>query len=154
MTPPSTVNVTFQTGLAAIPALPEQFVLVPAHAYTLAAPPGDAIQLRRDGAVLAKDIEDFQVAWFYDDDDDGEEDAGEMRGVTGTDYDTTLVDGNALRELRVNLVARTRENDPRNPLTAGTGQTPENRTSASAPGDDGRRRRVHTSIVRLRNLGQ
>jgi prepilin-type N-terminal cleavage/methylation domain-containing protein len=154
VTPPSTVNVTFQTGLAALAALPEQFMLVPAHAYTLATPPGDAIQLRRDGAVLAKDIEDFQVAWFYDDDADGEEDAGEIRGVVGTDYNTTLVDGNVLRELRVNLVARTREDDPRNPLRAGTGQTPENRSSASAAGDDGRRRRLHTSIVRVRNLGQ
>lgn len=152
VTAPSTVNVTFETGLAAIAALPEQFVLVPAHAYTLAAPPGDAIRLLRDGAVLAKDIEDFQVAWFYDDDGDGQEDAGEMRGVVGTAYNTTLVDGNDLREVRVNLVARTREDDPRNPLTAGTGQTPENRTTASAPPDDGRRRRVHTSIVRLRNL--
>jgi prepilin-type N-terminal cleavage/methylation domain-containing protein len=150
--PPAAVSVTFRTGLAVAAALASDYRLVPAHVYELATPAGSVIQLQRDGALLAKDIEDFQVAWFYDDDSDGELDAGEMRGVTGTDYNTTLVDNNDLREIRVNLVARTRDDDPRKPDSAGTGQPTENRTAASAPGDDGRRRRVHTSIVRLRNL--
>ncbi len=153
VTAPGSVSVSFQTGLGGAAALPAQFVLVPAHVYAVVTPPGDVSQLRRDGVALAKDVEDLQVAWFYDDDGDGQEDAGEMRGVVGTAYNTTLVDGNDLREVRVNLVARTREDDPRNPLNAGTGQTPENRSAASAAGDDGRRRRSHTSIVRLRNLG-
>lgn len=152
VTPPATIAVTFRTGLAVGAALPSDYRLIPAHVYALATPAGGVIQLQRDGALLAKDIEDFQVAWFYDDDSDGQLDAGEMRGITGTDYSTTLVDNNDLREIRVNLVARTRDDDPRNPLAAGTGQTTENRTAASAPGDDGRRRRVHTSVVRLRNL--
>ena len=46
----------------------------------------------------------------------------------------------------------TRDDDPRNPNSAGTGQILENRTGASVTGDDGRRRRVHTATTRIRNL--
>ena len=59
--------------------------------------------------------------------------------------------GQLLREIRVNVVVRTRLNDPRNMTSAGTGQILENRT-ANVPGDDGRHRRIHTSTIRLRNV--
>ena len=61
-------------------------------------------QLERDGVLLAKDVEDLQVAWFYDDNEDEVVDADEERGDSATDYDTTNVDGRELREIRVNLV--------------------------------------------------
>ncbi len=152
VTPPNSVRVTFETGLSGTTSVPSDYILVPAHAYAIATP-GGLPELQRDGVTLARDTEDLQVAWFYDDDQDGQLDnPGETRGVVGTPYNTTLVDGNDLREVRVNLVLRTSADDPRRPTDAGTGQVRENRTSASAPGDDGRRRRVHTATVRVRNL--
>lgn len=150
----TSVSVTFQTGLSGSTTVPAEFVLVPAHFWRVVDPGGGApVELRRDGVLLAKDVEDLQFAWFYDDSpQDGQVDAGETRGVVGTAYNTTLVDGGDLREIRVNLVLRTRDDDPRNPTSAGTGQPTENRTAGSVAGDDGRRRRVHTATVRLRNL--
>jgi prepilin-type N-terminal cleavage/methylation domain-containing protein len=127
----------------------KQLRLVPAHVYQIVA--GPPPELRRDGVLLAKDIEDLQVAWFYDDDTDQIVDAGEMRGVAGTNLDTTAVTGSELREVRFNLVARTRANDPRNPDDAGIGQARENRAT-SIPAADGKHRRVQTATVRLRNL--
>lgn len=138
-----------QNAFGAAASNPEDLVLVPAHVYAVA--DGPPPELRRNGELLAKDIEDLQVAWFFDDDGDGQVDGGEYRGVEGNDYDPTALDANALREIRVNLVARTRDDDPRNPDSAGTGQSVENRDTNVA-GDDGRRRRVHTATVRVRNI--
>jgi hypothetical protein len=133
-----------------VPAV-EDLKLVPAHVYQIV-PGSDPPRLERDGAVLAKDVEDFQVAWFYDDNGNGViDDPGETRGDADTDLDTDSVNGQDLREIRLNLVVRTRADDPRNPDSAGTGQATENRTTA-IPGDDGKRRRLHTATVRLRNL--
>ena len=131
-------------------ANPEQIVIVPAHVYwiTNASPP----ELRRDGQLLAKDVEDLQVAWFFDGDLDGQADPAEYRGESVANaYDSEDQNGAELRELRVNLVLRTRDDDPRNPNSVGTGQGTENRDTA-LPGDDGRRRRVHTATVRVRNV--
>jgi hypothetical protein len=113
---------------------------------------GPPPRLERDGVLLANDVEDFQVAWFYDDDEDDEIDANEVRGVAGVPYVTTAVVGSELREIRVNLITRTRSNDPRNPDDAGVGQTRENRDYATVAAADGKHRRVHTATVRLRNL--
>ena len=148
LTPPYQVQVTWQSLLATGAA--SDLVLVPAHVYRITgtAPP----QLQRDGSLLAKDVEDLQVAWYYDDNTNRVVDANEIKGVTGNNYVTSGVDGDELREVRINLITRTRGNDPRNPDDAGVGQTLENRTTASAPGDDGRHRRVHTATVFLRNL--
>jgi prepilin-type N-terminal cleavage/methylation domain-containing protein len=133
-----------------IPAV-ESLKLVPAHVYQIV-PGSNPPRLERDGQVLAKDVEDFQVAYFYDDDGDGVvDDPGETRGDASTALDTDSVDGQDLREIRLNLVLRTRTDDPRNPDAAGTGQATENRATA-IPGDDGKRRRVHVATVRLRNL--
>jgi hypothetical protein len=148
---PMSVTVQFMTLYdTAIPA-DQDLKLVPAHVYQIV-PNSDPPRLERDGQVLAKDVEDFQVAYFYDDDGDGEvDDPGETRGDASTALDTDSVNGEDLREIRLNLVLRTRADDPRNPDSAGTGQATENRTTA-IPGDDGKRRRVHTATVRLRNL--
>ena len=103
--------------------------------------------------MLAKDVEDLQVAWFYDDDDDGVVDDPARRAASPapTTPRTDSVTANELREIRINLVLRTRADDPRNPDDAGIGQARENRTTA-IPGADGKHRRVHTATVRLRNL--
>ena len=74
-----------------------------------------------------------------------------LRGVAGNDYDSSDVVGSELREVRINLVTRTRLDDPRNPDDAGVGQARENRDT-NVPGDDGKHRRVHTATVFLRNL--
>ncbi len=123
------------------------WVVVPATVYSIS---GNA--LTRNGVVLARDVEDLQVAWFYDLDDDGEVDANEDFGSGGSEPDldaSALSDPGLLREVRFDLVVRTADDDPTD-ATVGAGQARENRTGA--PGPDGRRRRVHQSTIRLRNL--
>lgn len=147
----TSIQVTFSAGLSNVTPNPSDFYLIPAHVYQIVTGVGVPARLQRDGQLLAKDIEDMQLAWFYDDDGNGQSGGTEIRGVVGTGYDTTLVNGNDLREVRVNLVASTRSDDPRSDA-AGTGQVRENRTAGTVAGDDGRRRRVSTSTVRIRNL--
>lgn len=148
--PSFSVTVNFLTIPASAAPAAKDLVLVPAHAYRIVTGSGPP-QLQRSGVLLAKDVEDFQIAWFYDDDTDGVVDAGEVRGISGNDYATNAVQGDELRELRVNLVLRTRSNDPRNPDSAGIGQQRENRASGIAAAD-GKHRRVHSATVRMRNL--
>lgn len=150
MSPPDSVTVTFQTILGTTAAQPKKLVLVPAHVYDIAVVSGTP-RLRRDGVLLAQDVEDLQLAWFYDDDTDGVVDTNEVRGVSGNNYATNAVDGTELREIRVNLVMRTRTNDPRNPDNTSIGQQRENR-STSVAAADGKHRRVHTATVRIRNM--
>ena len=126
--------------------------LIPAILYRVFTPSGSTIpELQRNAVTFARNVEDLQLAWFYDDDNDGQVDTAEYRGAVGSTYDPSAVDGSELRELRFNLVVRTGDNDPRNPDSAGRGQARENRVN-NVPGDDGRRRRVHTSTIRLRNV--
>jgi hypothetical protein len=128
-------------------------VAVPAHVYTVV-----NTQLLRDGMVLADDVEDLQFALFFDVDDDGVMDgeAAEYPGSeNGNVYQTNLWDSTFLREIRVNIVVRTRNQDPdvlSNPAMArNEWQVTENRV---APGGfDGFRRRVYTAVVRPRNVG-
>jgi prepilin-type N-terminal cleavage/methylation domain-containing protein len=149
----TTVTVDFDT-----PALngangtsPPDYRVVPAHYYevdTATDPP----QLERDGVILAKDVEDLQVAWLYDANHDGQATGNEYAGdAAANTYSTDAIDGNDLREVRFHVVVATRDNDPRNPGSAGTGQARENRDPNTVSGDDGRRRRVYTSTVRIRN---
>ncbi len=92
------------------------------------------------------------MAWFLDADGDNEVEGTEYAGDDTTNtYDPQGQDGSELREVRINLVLYTRDDDSRNPTQAGRGQGTENRTSSVA-GVDGRRRRVHTTTMRLRNL--
>lgn len=141
------ITVTADSGT---PSGAGNWVFVPAHVYRI-----NAGALERDGVVLARDVEDLQLAWFYDLDDDGQIDANEDFGSGGgePDLDTagwgTITDTSLLREVRFDLVVRTAEADPTDP-SAGVGQPRENRTNV--PGPDGRRRRVHTATIRLRNV--
>jgi prepilin-type N-terminal cleavage/methylation domain-containing protein len=132
------------------PSNPTDIRAIPAHVYQLTGSSPPALQ--RNGVLLAKDVEDMQIAWFLDADGDNEVEGTEYAGDAPTNtYDPQGQDGSELRELRINLVSRTRDNDPRNPTKAGRGQGTENRDTNVA-GADGRRRRVHTATIRLRNL--
>ena len=124
-----------------------RWVFVPAHVFSI-----QAGALRRDGVVMAPDVEDLQAAWFYDfDENDQISNAAENPGASGSPVldASSLADASLLREVRFNLVVRTSDDDPNHP-TAGIGQPRENQTVA--PAADRRRRRVHTSTIRLRNL--
>ncbi|HVP30497.1 MAG TPA: PilW family protein [Myxococcota bacterium] len=123
-----------------------QLKAIPAHVYQIDA----QNRLLRDNLVLANDVEDLQVAWFFDLDQDGQVDPGEYRGIGGgTAYNPAAVDGTFLREVRANVVIRTRTQDDR--LSGGKFQATENRGAVAA--QDGFRRRVLTTTVRLRNVG-
>ncbi len=124
-----------------------QLVAIPAHVYQLTI----AGQLQRDGIVLAENVDDIQVAYFFDSDEDAIVDANEYRGDDTVDYlaaDAAITE-DRIREVRVNLVLRTRFEDPS--WTQGVFQNAENRVAVA--GTDGFRRRVHTATVRLRNVG-
>lgn len=125
---------------------------VPAHYYRIEN--GD--ELWRDNLRLVSDVEDFQVAYFFDADEDGVVDPNEMhgdgQGATPT-YDPSTVDHETLRDVRVNLVFTTATPDPRRLYADGIGQVTENRNPATIAAADGLRRRIHTASVRARNVG-
>ncbi|MCH2171180.1 PilW family protein [Myxococcota bacterium] len=149
--PSSTVvSVDFDNSLGSELLTPDHR-LVPAIVYVLSTAGLSAGRLERNGVLLVKEVEDLQIAWFFDTNGNGDWDATETPGSVGSVYDNTLADANDLRELRVSLIVRTAYDDPRNPDSASTGQAVENRTSNIAP-DDGRRRRIETSTIRLRNV--
>ncbi len=144
-------------------------VAVPAHVYWIN-PVGanGAPQLIRDGMVLANDVEDLQLALFYDVDDDGVVDplastdpppyhsAIEYPGsaAANAEYQSGLWNNADLREVRVTVVARTRSQDPdvlANPnLANNVAQGFENRPAGVVP--DGFRRRSITLTVQPRNV--
>ena len=146
---PQSVSLNFMNDFGAAATIGEDLILVPANAYVQS--DGPPPQLRRNGQLMTTNVEDLQVAWFYDDDEDGQVDAGEYRGNPTVDYDPSVSIGENLREIRFNLILRTASDDPQRPNNAGTGQQTENRDTDIA-GDDGRRRRLHTTTVRLRNV--
>jgi len=128
-------------------------VAVPAHVYTVV-----NAQLLRDGMVLADDVEDLQFALFYDLDEDGQEAPGDAEypgSENGPIYQSRNWDNSFLTEIRVNVVIRTRAQDAdvvQNPgMAQGQWQVTENRVDPG--GIDGFRRRVHTAIIRPRNVG-
>lgn len=142
--PSITVNV-LTAGLAAT-ANPVDLVAVPAHVYQVNA----QLQLLRNGQVLAENVEDFQVAYFIDANGNGLVDATEFRGDgVSPNYMANAVNGADVREVRANLVLRTKLPDGEN--TEGQFQVTENRTPPG--GSDGYRRRAHSARVRLRNVG-
>jgi len=146
---PQSVSLNFVNNFGAAATIAENLKLIPANVYLQTSGPPPT--MRRNGRLVATDVEDLQVAWFYDDDGDGQVDAGEYRGDSAVDYDPSVVDGANLREIRFNLILRTASDDPQRPSNAGTGQGTENRGTNIA-GDDGRRRRLHTTTVRLLNI--
>lgn len=119
---------------------------IPAHVYQIDA----NRQLLRDNLILTGDVEDLQVAWYFDLDNDGQVDVGEYRGIGGgTAYNPSALNATFLREVRANVVVRTRYEDDR--LDGGQFQAMENRQPVA--GEDGFRRRVLTTTVKLRNVG-
>jgi hypothetical protein len=154
-----TIRVDFTSNGAAPAGTPlaagvgGDLVAVPAHVYTVV-----NNQLLRDGMVLADDVEDLQVAFFYDVDDDGvvDSEATEYPGSAGGQiYQSGIWDNSDLVEIRVSVVIRTRLQDAdvvQNPgMAQGQWQATENRVVPG--GFDGFRRRVHTSTIRPRNVG-
>jgi len=141
----TSLGVEIRSPVLAAAAGATQLVAVPAHEYRLV---GD--RLFRDGTLLAGGVEDLQVAWFLDADGDNRVDADELHGDgTSPDYVAAAQDAAQLRELRFNLVTRTRAEDRE--WSLGRPQATENRAAVVA--SDGFRRRVYTSTVMLRNVG-
>jgi len=142
------LQITLEDSTGAL-ASGSELVAIPAIVYEL-----DGDELKRNGITIVDQVEDFQIAWFYDLNDDGLVDPGEYiadgQGVNDT-YDATDLDGTLLRELRISVVVRTRDEDPNRTWQGGIGQTLENRDPDSVAAQDGARRRIHTSTVRLRN---
>jgi len=149
VTPPNRIVVDYALGGQTIGAGGD-LVAIPAHMYTV----NGSDQMVRDGMVLASGVEDLQFALFYDVDDDGVLDTG-VEDPGSADFNGQYVssawNNDELREIRVNVVARSRNPDPE--WTQGRFQTTENRL-LPAGGADGFRRRVLTSAVRPRNIGQ
>lgn len=120
-------------------------VAVPAHEYRI----GANNQLFRNNLLLSGGVEDLQIAYFLDADGDWRVDAGEMRGDgASADFDAQGTDLRDLREIRFNLVMRTRLSDPD---FGGSVQSTENRNTGGT--NDGFRRRRYTATVMLRNVG-
>lgn len=120
-------------------------IAVPALEYRI-----DSNKLYRNNLLLANGIEDLQVVYFLDSNGNHNLDAGELHGITGNNYLAGASDASELRAVRFNVVSRTRSEDER--FTEGFVQLKENRTAGGAT-PDGYRRRVHTAIVRMRNIG-
>lgn len=143
--PNEELDITIVSGGLGAAGGAAQLTAVPAHEYRIAGG-----RLLRDGLVLAEGVEDLQVAYFFDDDGDDVVDANEYRGDgAGDDYAADSLDAQNLREVRVNLVTRTRREDDQ--FSTGQFQALENRNAVA--GSDGFRRRVHTTTVMLRNVG-
>jgi prepilin-type N-terminal cleavage/methylation domain-containing protein len=146
----TSISVTFTNILGTGGTNAEDLVLIPANVYRIVTNANQPPRLERNGVLLAKDVEDMQVSYLYDDGDDVVE-TGERQASGSTAYAKATTDGRTLREIRINLVMRTRVNDPRNPTDFSVGQALENRTT-SLPAADGRHRRTYVASVRLRNL--
>jgi prepilin-type N-terminal cleavage/methylation domain-containing protein len=138
------VRVDFQTSITGGGTL----VLIPAIAYSIDA----NATLRRNGMALATDVEDLQVAYFIDGDENGKPKADDSEypgSGASPGYASKDTDHSMLREVRFNIVVRSRNTDPR--FSEGFVQATENRGAVGA--NDGFRRRVFTSTVRPRNIG-
>jgi len=129
----------------------EEIVIVPAARYAMNAAPGSG-RLERNGDLIAQGVDDFQVAYYFDVDDDGVVDAAnlELPGTKDGDaYDPADWDNSELTEVRFSIVVRTRATDPA--FDDGAFIAKENRTGVA--GNDGFRRRVVVGSVRPRNVG-
>jgi hypothetical protein len=142
----SQVTVVVTSGnLGAVGAGTPDLVIVPAIEYRI---DGNRV-LRRNNVALAKDVEDLQVAYFFDLNEDFLIASSEGRGTSGgTAYTSGALNAALLREIRINFVTRTRLEDTRFPT--GVYKSLENR--AAVAGNDGYHRRVHTSTIMPRNL--
>ena len=153
-------NLTVNLGATSTGAvnLNADVVVIPAIVYRLdtgVTPP----RLMRNGQMLASGVEDFQVTYFFDLNDDLVVDGGESFGTAGgTDrpWELTPVtnrpDFTSLRSVGINIVTATRQDDPNVNYRLGKGQVTGNRTAGSLVTIDGKRRRVSSTRVRLRNV--
>ena len=134
----------------------EDIVIVPAAHYAVDAAAASG-RFERNGDLLLNGVDDFQVSYFFDNNDDGVVDpAGgnpnEERGRSAAAADDYLAgdeDNSALREVRFAIVVRTRAADP--DFDTGSFQNRENRDPVA--GNDNFRRRVIEAAVRPRNIG-
>jgi hypothetical protein len=147
------INVDFSGTLTTLKAKPlgsgpADLVAVPAHRYMV----NVNNQLMRDDLILSEDVEDLQVSYFFDVDDDGivDDPADELPGTAaGIQYQNDDWNNTLLREIRFNFVVRSRLPDPN--LPGAVFQATENRAPVGVA--DGYRRRVFTASVRPRNVG-
>ncbi len=133
-------------------------VVIPAHVYVVSwdGAAGTPTQLLRDGLLLADDVEDLQVSYFHDVNDDGVVDANEWSGgAGGPAYTADGRDNSLLRAVRFSVVIRTASQDAvalQDPTKAsGVFQVRENAPARAFP-PDGYRRRVFTRTVLPRNV--
>jgi prepilin-type N-terminal cleavage/methylation domain-containing protein len=138
------ITVDIKTGSLGTAAGTSALIAVPALEYRI-----DSTTLYRSNLRLADGVEDLQIAYFLDTNGNNAFDVGELYGISGNDYLASAADASELRAARVNVVVRTRSEDDR--FTQGFFQATENRAAVS--GQDGYRRRVHTAVVRMRNIG-
>jgi prepilin-type N-terminal cleavage/methylation domain-containing protein len=150
----TTIQLSANINLGGVAVNTADYRAIPAHVYTVV-----NNQLRRDNLVLANDVEDFQVAYFYDVIPNGNVDSiaqeypGSSPALGGVVYNPANWNGARLREIRVNVVVRSRTPDLN--LQGSQPQATENRTGlVPDPPGQNYHRRVVTSTVRLRNLGQ
>ena len=121
-------------------------VAVPAHEYAVNV---GTTELLRNNMVLARGVEDLQFALWVDGNFNNQPDVNEYLGDgIAANYVASTFDHSDSREMRVSLVTRTRSSDV--DFARGQAQMTENRVAV--PGNDGFRRRVHTSRARLRNV--
>jgi prepilin-type N-terminal cleavage/methylation domain-containing protein len=149
VSPPNRIDVDYAMGGQSIGTTGD-LVAIPAHVYSVNA----NNQMVRDGMALTSGVEDLQFALFYDVDDDAVVDTGvEDPGSSNFNgqYASNVWSNDQLREIRLNVVARSRNPDPE--WTQGILQTTENR-QVPAGTSDGFRRRVLTASIRPRNVGQ
>ena len=147
-----------QTGGNLIAHIPEsdaeeEIVIVPAAHYRINDGAIATGRLERNGDLLAQGVDDIQISFFFDVDDDGVIDAAtaeEPGTLAGNVYNGINWDNSMLKEVRMSLVVRTRATDPDFPN--GNFSTFENRV-APLGGPDGFRRRVIVTTVRPRNVG-
>jgi prepilin-type N-terminal cleavage/methylation domain-containing protein len=146
-----TIEVDFSAAAVNLGARPPvsnepRLVAVPAHRYQV----DDENRLLRNDMVLADDVEDLQVSYRFDTDEDGTLEDAEQRGQDGSAlYTSDAHDHGTLREIRFSFVTRSRRPDPN--LTGATFQVLENRDPIA--GTDGFRRRPYSAAVRIRNVG-
>jgi prepilin-type N-terminal cleavage/methylation domain-containing protein len=147
---PTSFTVTIVSGtFSTLTVAGEELVVVPAAHYRITG----TGRLERNQDLLANSVEDFQVAFFFDLDDDGDVDsvATEYPGASGGPvYDPNAWDNNDLKEVRFSISVRARKSDP--DFAIGSFAVFENRVDPGF-GSDGFRRRVSTSTVRPRNIG-
>lgn len=128
----------------------EEIVLVPAAHYRINTLFSTG-RLERNQDLLAEGVDDFQISFLFDDNEDDVIDAGDERGTTAAVlYDAKDQNNSNLKEVRFSIAVRTRAGDSN--FNAGLFNVFENRVAPSTANDNFRRR-VIVGAVRPRNVG-